>query len=111
MIEKHLRILGQKVRIDILKKLNNSSIPLSFSMLQREICDINQSNINLSFHLKTLKESDLIESIEEGYQISILGKKILNNIILMEQILNAQNKTIMIRTSKYSKEPFNIKKI
>jgi len=111
MIEKHLRILGQKFRIDILKKLNNSLNPLSYSMLQKEICDVNQININLSFHLKTLKESNLIESLEEGYQISILGKKILNNIIMMEQILNAQNKTIMIRTSKYSKEPFNIKKI
>lgn len=111
MIEKHLRILGQKVRIDILKKLNNSLIPLSFSTLQKEICDLNQSNINLSFHLRTLKEANLIESKEEGYQITILGKKILNNIILMEQVLNAQNKTIMIRTSKYSKEPFNIKKI
>ncbi|MFX1497249.1 MAG: anaerobic ribonucleoside-triphosphate reductase [Promethearchaeota archaeon] len=111
MIERHLRILGQKVRIDILKKLDNSLVPLSFSTLQKEICDLNQSNINLSFHLRTLKEANLIESIEEGYQITILGKKILNNIILMEQILNAQNKTIMIRTSKYSKEPFNIKKI
>ncbi|MFX0031904.1 MAG: anaerobic ribonucleoside-triphosphate reductase [Promethearchaeota archaeon] len=111
MIERHLRILGQKVRIEILKRLNTSLIPLSFSTLQKEICDINQTNINLSFHLKTLREANLIESLEEGYQISILGKKILNNIIMMEQILNAQNKTIMIRTSKYSKEPFNIKKI
>ncbi|MFX0180979.1 MAG: anaerobic ribonucleoside-triphosphate reductase [Candidatus Hodarchaeota archaeon] len=111
LLEKHLRILGQKNRIDILKKLNNSLIPLSYSILQKEISDINQGTINLSFHLKTLKESKLIESLEDGYQITILGKKILKNILSMEQILNAQNKILMIRTSKYSKEPFNINKI
>ncbi|MGB5910571.1 MAG: anaerobic ribonucleoside-triphosphate reductase, partial [Promethearchaeia archaeon] len=43
--------------------------------------------------------------------ITFLAKKILKNIISMEQILNAQNKILMIRTSKYSKEPFNINKI
>ena len=111
LLEKHLRILGQKIRIDILKKLNNSSVPLSYSILQKEISNINQSTINLSFHLKTLKESKLIESLEDGYQITILAKKILKNILSMEQIFNAQNKTLMIRTSKYSKEPFNFNKI
>ncbi|MFW9945609.1 MAG: anaerobic ribonucleoside-triphosphate reductase [Candidatus Odinarchaeota archaeon] len=111
LLEKHLRILGQKNRIDILKKLNNSLVPLSYSILQKEISDINQGTINLSFHLKTLKESKLIESLVDGYQITILGKKILKNILPIEQILNTQNKTLMIRTSKYSKEPFNINKI
>ena len=110
-LEKHLRILGQKIRIDILKKLNSSLVPLPYSILQKEISNINKSTINLSFHLKTLKESKLIESLGDGYQITILAKKILKNIISMEQILNAQNKVLMIRTSKYSKEPFNINKI
>jgi len=111
LLGKHLRILGQKIRIDILKKLNNSLVPLPYSILQKEISNINKSTINLSFHLKTLKESKLIESLGDGYQITILAKKILKNIISMEQILNAQNKILMIRTSKYSKEPFNINKI
>ncbi len=111
LLEKHLRILGQKIRIDILKKLNNSLVPIPYSILQKEISNINKGTINLSFHLKTLKQSKLIESLGDGYQITILAKKILKNIISMEQILNVQNKILMIRTSKYSKEPFNINKI
>ncbi|MGB5911454.1 MAG: hypothetical protein WBH31_09695, partial [Promethearchaeia archaeon] len=63
LLEKHLRILGQKIRIDILKKLNNSLVPLPYSTLQKEISNINKSTINLSFHLKTLKENKLIESL------------------------------------------------
>ena len=75
LLEKHLRILGQKNRIEILKKLNNSLVPLSYSILQKEISDINQGTINLSFHLKTLKESKLIESLEDGFKSQSSGKK------------------------------------
>ncbi|GAH00990.1 unnamed protein product [marine sediment metagenome] len=35
----------------------------------------------------------------------------MENILSIEQVLNNENKPIMIRTSKYSKEPFNENKI
>lgn len=111
LLEKHLKILGQKIRIDILKRLNNSPKPISYSMLQKEILGTNPNSINFSFHLKSLKKSSLIVSSEVGYTLTLFGKQILKNILAMEQILNVQNKTTMIRTSKYSKEPFNIDKI
>ncbi len=111
LLEKQLKTLGQKVRIDILKKLKNTQIPIPFSKLQKEVLGINLSSVNLSFHLKTLKRSKLIQSSEEGYLISLLGEQILNNILSIEQILINQNKVRMIRTSKYSKEKFDIKKI
>ena len=111
LLEKHLKILGQKIRIDILKRLNNSHKPISYSMLQKEILGTNPNSINFSFHLKNLKTSNLIDSSEDGYTLTLFGKQILKNILTMEQLLNVQNKTIMIRTSKYSKEPFDIDKI
>ncbi len=111
VLEKQLKILGQKIRIDILKKLNVHRNPLSYSMLQKEVLGANPNSVNFSFHLKALKNGNLISSSESGYVLSTLGKQILKNIISMEQILNDQNKQIMIRTSKYSKEPFNATKI
>ncbi|MFX0011214.1 MAG: ATP cone domain-containing protein, partial [Candidatus Hermodarchaeota archaeon] len=111
LLEKQLKTLGQKIRIDILKKLSLSSDPLPYSSLQKEVLGTNPNSINFSFHLKALKNSVLIESSDNGYMLSLLGKQILKNIVSIEQILNNNNKTIMIRTSKYSKEPFDVNKI
>jgi len=111
ILEKQLKTLGQKIRIDVLKRLNVSQYPLTFSMLQKEVLGSNPNSRNFSFHLKTLKKSKLIDSSDEGYTLNVLGKLILKNILSIEQILHDQNKTTMIRTSKYSKEPFNADKI
>ncbi len=111
VLEKQLKILSQKIRIDILKKLNVSRNPLSYSRLQKEVLGANPNSVNFSFHLKALKKGNLISTSESGYTLSTLGKQILKTIVSMEQILNDQNVPIMIRTSKYSKEPFNANKI
>jgi len=111
ILEKQLKTLGQKTRIDILKKLKNIQAPLSFSKLQKEVLGNDLSSVNLSFHLNTLKKADLILSSEEGYSITFLGEQIIAKILSIEQILNKQNKTRMIRTSKYSKEIFDASKI
>ena len=111
ILEKQLKTLGQKVRIDILKKLMHAPTPLSFSKLQKEILGNDSTSINLSFHLNMLKKNDLIFSSDDGYSITFLGKQIIERILSIEQILNKQNKALMIRTSKYSKEVFDINKI
>ncbi len=111
VLEKQLKVLGQTIRIDILKKLHRNHDALSFSALQKDVLGNNPTSTNFSFHLNSLKNNDLISSTPEGYYLTNLGKKILENILSIEQVLNNQNKTIMIRTSKYSKEPFNENKI
>jgi predicted transcriptional regulator len=110
-LEKHLKTLGQKVRIDILKKLNSSQYHISFSKLQKEVLDQNPSSVNFSFHLNELKKREMIDSNENGYFITKLGKDILGGILSIEEILIKKTKKKMIRTSKYSKELFDLKKI
>jgi len=111
MLEKQLKTLGQKIRIDILKKLKNIKESISFSRLQKEVINCNNTSVNFSFHLNALKDCKLIESSGEGYYITVLGKQILNSVLSIEQILVETNKVKMIRTSKYSKEIFDINKI
>jgi len=111
ILEKQLKTLGQKIRIDILKKLKNTQLPLSFSKLQKEVLGHNLSTVNLSFHLNTLKKSELIFSSEEGYAMTFLGEQIIEKILSIEDILNKQKNARMIRTSKYSKELFDMSKI
>lgn len=111
LLEQHLKILSQRIRLDILKKISLSITPLSYSALQREVLGDNLNSANFAFHLKLLKTNNLIEQSGEGYEITPLGKKIVDGLISIEQILNEQNKTIMIRTSKYATEPFNLKKV
>jgi len=111
ILEKQLKTLGQKIRIDILKKLRNAQIPLSFSRLQKEVLGNDPSSVNLSFHLNTLRKSELVDSSDDGYSITLLGEQIIDKILSIEQILNKQNQTRMIRTSKYSKELFDASKI
>ncbi|MFX1278596.1 MAG: anaerobic ribonucleoside-triphosphate reductase [Promethearchaeota archaeon] len=110
-LEKQLKTLGQKIRIDIMKKLRDIQNPLSFSKLQKEVLEQVDSSVNFTFHLNALKKCDLIDSSEEGYYITTLGKQILKNILSIEQILIDRTKTRMIRTSKYSKELFDSGKI
>ncbi len=111
ILEQQLKAIGQKVRLDILKKLNSCQNSISFSMLQKKVLGTKLNSNNFSFHLKALKNCDLITSNEDGYYLTVLGKKILKNLLRIEQILSCQTKSIMIRTSKYSKEPFQVAKI
>ena len=54
VLEKQLKVLGQTIRIDILKKLYRNHDALSFSTLQKEVLGNNPTSTNFSFHLKSL---------------------------------------------------------
>jgi len=111
ILEKQLKTLGQKIRIDILKKLNTNQNPIAFSVLKKSVLEKNPGLANFSFHLKSLKKIDLISSTREGWFLTKMGCKIFENILSMEQVINDQKKKLMIRTSKYSYEPFDIKNV
>ncbi len=111
LLEEQLKIISHEVRINLLKSLQRSSHPLSFSYLKKKISMHYSNNVNLSFHLNTLKNNNLIKSSKNGYLLTPLGQKMVKSLETIENILNEENETVMIRTSKYSKEPFKIEKI
>jgi len=110
LLEQQLKTLGQKVRLDILKSLYRAERPLSFSDLQREI-GIDPSLINLSYHLNTLKEVNLIGTPSKKYIITPIGREILQKVLAIEEILCERDKKQIIRTSQYSTESFDLKRI
>ncbi|MGV9200092.1 MAG: anaerobic ribonucleoside-triphosphate reductase [Promethearchaeia archaeon] len=110
ILEVQLKTLGLQLRRKILKHLYLSAGILSFSSLEKKVLDPQESK-NLSFHLKKLKKCNLISMVSDGYKITSLGIHMYETIRSMEDLLNERNKTIMIRTSKYSKEEFNLNKI
>lgn len=112
LLEKQLKTLGQKVRLDILKTLSLTKHTLTFSELQAQITQEPHS-INLSYHLNNLKEAELVNynTQEQGYYITSLGRKILKNILSIETILSTMQEKRVVRTSKYNTEPFDIRKI
>ncbi|MFX0070942.1 MAG: anaerobic ribonucleoside-triphosphate reductase [Candidatus Hermodarchaeota archaeon] len=108
---KLLKTLHQPLRREILKNLNYSERPKSYSLLQKEVLSSNSQSVNFSFHLNKLKQNRLISSNNEGYKITSLGKQVSKLITDMKKVLNDKNKKLIIRTSKYSTELFQIKKI
>ncbi|MHA1844257.1 MAG: anaerobic ribonucleoside-triphosphate reductase [Promethearchaeota archaeon] len=111
LLEEQLKTISHEIRITLLKSLHHSSYPLSFSHLKKKISQHHSANVNLSFHLNALKNNNLIQSSENGYLLTPLGIKIVKSLETIENILNEENEAVMIRTSKYSKEPFKIEKI
>ncbi|MFO8019126.1 MAG: anaerobic ribonucleoside-triphosphate reductase [Promethearchaeia archaeon] len=110
ILEVHLKTLGPPLRRKILRNLYLSNGILSFSSLEKKVLNPKESK-NLSFHLKKLKKCNLITTLSDGYKITNLGIQMYEYIRSMEDLLNERNKTLMIRTSKYSKEQFDLNKI
>ncbi|MHA1325892.1 MAG: anaerobic ribonucleoside-triphosphate reductase [Promethearchaeota archaeon] len=111
LLERHLKVLGQRIRIEILKILNQKSQPMNYSSLQKGIWKSFPNCLDFSFHLKSLKSVELIDNSQDGYYITSLGKNMLKNILSMEKLLLSKDNMPIIRTSQYTIEPFDLKKI
>ncbi|MHA1845752.1 MAG: DUF7347 domain-containing protein, partial [Promethearchaeota archaeon] len=111
LLERQLKVLGQRIRIEILKILNQKSQPMNYSSLQKGIWKRFPNCLDLSFHLKSLKSVELIGHSQDGYFITSLGKNMLKNILSMEKLLLNKDNIPVIRTSQYTIESFDLKKI
>ncbi|TFF95665.1 MAG: ArsR family transcriptional regulator, partial [Promethearchaeota archaeon] len=110
LLENQLRVLGQKIRLEILKQLYLAERALSFSELQQKM-GVDPSQINLSYHLNSLKDVNLIQAVSKKYTLTITGEEILKKIWAIEQILAEQDQERLIRTSQYYTESFDLSRI
>jgi DNA-binding transcriptional ArsR family regulator len=106
-IEEHFGALGSGIRVEILKRLDIMKIPLSFGELAKYLTPQFNEGLNLSYHLKKLKDIEAIFGNEEGYQLTPFGQRLVQQLLSFEDIIISKNSSILIRTSRYKLEEFD----
>jgi ribonucleoside-triphosphate reductase (formate) len=96
----HFKVLGSEIRIDILKLLKEQKRPLNFSEIQKFIPILINDNSKFTYHLNKLREEHFILGNDDGYLLTPYGEKILNQVLLFEDVILTKNK-IYVRTSNY----------
>ncbi len=110
-LEKYLQTIGKTIRLRILKILYETNSPIPFMVLKRRILEEKGDNSKISYHLNILKSNNFISTLDGGYFLTKLGERILEKLLDIGDIINEESKTLQIRTSNYTFEPFNINKI
>ena len=110
-LEKHLQIIGKNIRLRILKILYEINSPIPFMALKRRILEEKGDSSKISYHLNILKENNFILSGDEGYFLTKLGGRILEKLLDIGDIINEEKRNLQIRTSNYTFELFDLKKI
>jgi len=110
-LEKYLQTIGKTIRLRILKILYKTNNPIPFMALKRRILEEKGDSSKISYHLNILKSNNFISTLDGGYFLTKLGERILEKLLDIGDIINEESKTLQIRTSNYTFEPFNINKI
>ncbi len=90
----------------ILRALYLQENPLGFNEIERTVQKLENRALNLTYHLGKLKEQKYILGDQTGYQLTPLGKAVYKEISHFFEAITAEN-PILVRTSRYSFEPFN----
>ena len=79
--------------------------------LKRRILEEKGDSSKISYHLNILKENNFILLGDEGYFLTKLGRRILEKLLDIGDIINEEKRNLQIRTSNYTFELFDINKI
>jgi len=79
--------------------------------LKRRILEEKGDSSKISYHLNILKENNFILLGDEGYFLTKLGRRILEKLLDIGDIINEEKRILQIRTSNYTFELFDINKI
>jgi len=110
--QKVLSALSSSMRLDILKLLSRQS-PLTFTQIMQMMnLEPTTEAGRFGYHLRELKNSNLIEGNESGYNLTELGKKVIEFVwSLIDFSKTEMAKEIPVRTSEYAIEQFDRNKI
>jgi anaerobic ribonucleoside-triphosphate reductase len=110
--KKILSAISSSVRVKILQLLSRQS-PLPFTQIM-QMMNLEPSSDagRFGYHLRELKNSNLIRGDESGYNLTDLGKKIVEFVWgLIDYSRSEIIKEIPVRTSEYAIDQFDRKKI
>ncbi len=110
--KKVLSAISSPIRVNILKLLSRQS-PLTFTQIMQTMdLDPTSDAGRFGYHLRELKNSNLIKGDESGYNLTELGEKVIEFVWNLIDFSRSEIiKEIPVRTSEYAIEHFDRSKI
>ncbi len=102
----HLAVFNSDIRMQILRILNEYQYPMEYNAIHKLLQTFCSEFVNTSYHLKRLKNLELIIGDDQGYQLTDVGARAFKKLEDLEDIVTT-DRVIYVRTSKYSLEPFD----
>jgi ribonucleoside-triphosphate reductase len=107
-----LSALSSQTRVDVLKLLNRKETASFTEIMQSLGLNIRTEAGKFAYHLHELTNAELVAgSSHKGYSLTPLGDRVVDFIYLLEETALKRSKEMFVRTSRYSIESFNRKKI
>ena len=107
----YIKILRHERRILLLKALLEEKKPIAFMDLLRKCKLPKDTSPDASYHLTELKEKGIVIQQDTKYFLSSFGENLLEKFFELEDVFSEYASSILIRTSRYSMEPFSEEKI
>jgi anaerobic ribonucleoside-triphosphate reductase/predicted transcriptional regulator len=112
LITSVLSALSSQIRVDVLKLLNRKETASFTEIMQSLGLNIRTEAGKFAYHLRELTNAELVAgSSYKGYSLTSLGERVVDFIYVLEETALKRSGEMFVRTSKYSIETFDRKKI
>jgi ribonucleoside-triphosphate reductase len=112
LIASVLSALSSQTRVDVLRLLSRKGTASFTEIMQSLGLNIKTEAGKFAYHLRELTSAELVEgSSHKGYSLTSLGERIIDFVYLLEETALKRSKEMYVRTSRYSIEAFDRKKI
>jgi len=107
-----LSALSSQTRVDVLKLLSRKGNASFTEIMQSLGLNIRTEAGKFAYHLRELTNAELVVgSSNEGYSLTSLGERVVDFIYLLEETALKSSKEMFVRTSRYSIDTFDRRKI
>ncbi|WXG43237.1 MAG: anaerobic ribonucleoside-triphosphate reductase [Promethearchaeati archaeon SRVP18_Atabeyarchaeia-1] len=107
-----LSSLSSQIRVEVLKLLNRKETASFTEIMQSLGLNIRTEAGKFAYHLRELTNAELVTgSSYKGYSLTPLGERVVDFIYVLEETALKRSREMFVRTSRYSIENFDRKKI
>ncbi len=107
----YIGMLKHERRILLLKALFEEKKPIAFMDLLRKCKLPRDASPDASYHLTELKDKGIVVQQDTKYFLSSFGEALLEKFFELEDVFSEYTAGILVRTSRYSMEPFSEERI
>jgi ribonucleoside-triphosphate reductase len=112
LITSVLSALSSQTRVDVLKLLNRKEAASFTEIMQSLGLNIRTEAGKFAYHLRELTNAELVAgSSSKGYSLTSLGERVVDFIYILEETALKRSGEMYVRTSRYSIDAFDRKKI